>query len=315
MSKAFPVLIFVALSAVALAQQTRIITKQTNGYNEEYTVLKSDKSIRHGSYVKYRKPFNTYVILESGNYSNGQKDGLWQTFTDGSPSGVARNSIREKGIYVNGKKNGTWTYYYLDTVENVTKAQKYKSRGKVDSISIDIDQRGSRVRLAGMFLNDKRVGEWLAFNPHGEVVQINNFSKGKLLFDVNLEDTAAFNTNRNALFLGGDDQLVESFFQNSLSVSLTEGAMTSKIDSVVAVAQFTIGATAKLEDIVVTSAPRSKVVEDGLYKLVQLTEYNWLPGLKDSQKVNSIRKMRVRITRKRLGQTISEDVRFDIPAK
>lgn len=68
----------------------------------EFTVLKKNKTIKHGTYK------STYVNgnprLE-GYYKNGNKDSLWIYFDPSKPI------IASRGYYKDGKKTGTWQYF------------------------------------------------------------------------------------------------------------------------------------------------------------------------------------------------------------
>ena len=98
-------------------QETKKITKDfssSNQISECYSVLKSDKQIKHGEFISYfqltkdeykqikksKIKLNDY-IKQKGNYKNGKKDGEWiEYFT---PS-----EFKSKGNYINDKKVGVW---------------------------------------------------------------------------------------------------------------------------------------------------------------------------------------------------------------
>ena len=52
-----------------------------------------------------------------------------------------------------------------------------------------------------MYLNDKRVGEWVSFDYHNKLTQRYNVTKGKLLFDSSIKDSSDYNFNRKPLLL------------------------------------------------------------------------------------------------------------------
>jgi hypothetical protein len=62
------------------AQTTKLITRDTREYLEEFDVLESDRKVKHGNYVKIDKgPFGISFSL-IGNYKNGLKHGYWEKY-------------------------------------------------------------------------------------------------------------------------------------------------------------------------------------------------------------------------------------------
>jgi antitoxin component YwqK of YwqJK toxin-antitoxin module len=96
----------VFLSTLGFSQSANTVIKTRENENPRYTeifyVLKSDTSVRHGSYQ--RLGFNDEIIL-SGNYRDGKKDSLWVEFLRFS------TIILSKGFYRDGEKIGIWEYY------------------------------------------------------------------------------------------------------------------------------------------------------------------------------------------------------------
>ena len=56
-------------------QKTKFIKDKQN--NEEYYVLKTDNSIRHGEYRKYGPDD---ILLIKGHFSNGVNDSIWKLY-------------------------------------------------------------------------------------------------------------------------------------------------------------------------------------------------------------------------------------------
>ena len=86
--------------------------------------------------MRYLPPFGTrdYVILESGSYVNGEKNGVWEYYYSDGFQKSSWNKLREKGAYVNGKKNGVWSSFYLDTLTNISDAQSFGNKMRIDSV-------------------------------------------------------------------------------------------------------------------------------------------------------------------------------------
>jgi TonB family protein len=103
---------FFTLSLICKGQETKKITIFDIGsyYVEDYYVLNSDKTIRHGEYKKI-KSYNG-SILENGFYKMGLRDSIWKRYTNGTLSST--------GSYRDGEKIGIWKYYaYNGNLEQV----------------------------------------------------------------------------------------------------------------------------------------------------------------------------------------------------
>lgn len=87
-----------------LAQETVVVKNnpKRSAYAEEYSVLKSDRNVKHGAYKKIATYSNK--VIEEGNYKNGKKDGLWTQY---SFSG----KVFIKGSYTDDVPTGVWEYY------------------------------------------------------------------------------------------------------------------------------------------------------------------------------------------------------------
>lgn len=277
----FTILILIVTCLVLFGQETKFVQREGQGFIEEYNVLKTDKNIKHGTYVKYRQSFGQYVIIESGSYLNGEKNGQWETFYNES-SRKTWNNIKEKGNYANGKKNGLWTYYYLDTTANKTNVEKSGTTRQSKSVSVSIDQNNEKLRQAGIFLNDKRVAEWISFDNEGKVFQRYNFSKSLLIYERSLNDSIFYNTNRKPLFIGGLPCLLS--FLNS-NINFTKILDKIDRDSTYAIISFTIDEQGNTQSIDAITNYDNKPFKDEMLRLAGLSSSYWLPGLKDGVKI------------------------------
>ena len=294
--------------AEVLAQETKFVSKKTTidliDYFEEYYVLKSDPTFKEGTYVRYRAGWTGVVVLESGNYKNGDKIGLWETYYDPNHS-HQRNSIRERGHYANGKRNGLWAFFYLDTLSNQPNTKIYGKKHKPDSINIYIEQGAATVRLAGMYLNDKKVGEWTSFDRKGKLIQKYNFSTG-ILYDKSIGDSINHYSNRSPLYLGGREQLDFHLHTEIRKSSVFDDLHGAKQDSVAAVATFTIDEMGKVKDILLyhSNAPRKFNAE--LLRVISTTEYFWIPALRGGKKVEFNTKMTMAVNIKKVEKDYFE---------
>lgn len=79
------------------------IIENGNTYEEIYYVLKSDKTTKHGEYIKRTEKKK---IIEQGYYNNGQKDSIWTYYNKRNTS-----QILSQGSYKMGTKQGVWNFY------------------------------------------------------------------------------------------------------------------------------------------------------------------------------------------------------------
>lgn len=280
-------LVFLLLTietSVSLGQETKFVSRGAeSGGIEEYYVLKENKKLKHGTYVRYLPPFGTrdYVILESGSYVNGEKQGVWQYFYSNAFQKSSWNKLKEKGAYVNGKKNGVWSSYYLDTVANISSAQSFGNKIRMDSINLFIEHKTNKLKQAGMYLNDKKVGEWVSFDYHNKLTQKYNFKTGKLLFESSIKDSIDYNLNRKSLFIGGLICLTEFLYDNykSTDVLIEE-------DSTYVTIAFTLNTNGSTQEHRIIRTSHSKYLEKEILRLISSTDFNWLPALVNGQKVN-----------------------------
>jgi len=97
---------FILTTTIVFGQSssTQIKTRENDNprFTQIFYVLKSDTSIKHGSYQ--RLGFNDEIIL-AGSYKLGKRDSLWVEFLRFS------TIITSKGYYANDKKVGVWEYY------------------------------------------------------------------------------------------------------------------------------------------------------------------------------------------------------------
>lgn len=282
-------LIIITVSSIhqLLGQDTKFVSRTHNLYTEEYYVLKSDKNIRHGSYVKYKSFLGQFLVFESGFYENGLKHGLWEYYGHSSANRSFFSRyiwLKEKGYYAFGKKNGVWSTYYFDTTSNEVSYEKYRHKNRLDSVNIYIDQVDAKLKQAGMYLNDKRVGDWVAFDQQGELIQKYNFSRAELIVDLTLDDTLKFNTNRPALFIGG-----QTCLKDFLNYNLDYGNINWKnlSDSSSVEIFFTIDEFGNTGQIRQQGVLNSELVRE-LERLVSSTDGKWLPALKDKKKLPSV---------------------------
>jgi antitoxin component YwqK of YwqJK toxin-antitoxin module len=104
----FIISLFLAFGSLAQSPRTRpkADTRHVPKYKEEYSVLLSDDTTKHGPYRRIgQRAHNRGQVLEQGNYAHGLREGPWKLW-------------QAEGVYKNGEKVGVWAYYsHPDTLE------------------------------------------------------------------------------------------------------------------------------------------------------------------------------------------------------
>jgi len=91
--------------SVTTAQKPRKIknvTKFFGYYTAKYSVLKSNKKVKHGSYETF--DYHTNKIIVSGNYYLGKKNDLWTEWYQ------TTDVLKSEGNYKENQKVGVWKY-------------------------------------------------------------------------------------------------------------------------------------------------------------------------------------------------------------
>jgi TonB family protein len=79
--KRFTFVVLILLTChLTYGQETKLVTKKSNGFKEEFNVLVTDKKVKHGPYKKYEGKEN--LIIE-GAYENNVKVGEWKFYING----------------------------------------------------------------------------------------------------------------------------------------------------------------------------------------------------------------------------------------
>jgi TonB family protein len=105
MSNLFKFILLCSLFPSALFSQELKTVKHTNkrdGSVEVYTVLKTDKNVQHGAYLK-RNDRGRKMI--TGFYTNGLRDSVWTIYN------VYKGTVFATGKYQNDQPVGVWEYY------------------------------------------------------------------------------------------------------------------------------------------------------------------------------------------------------------
>ena len=142
---------------------------------------------KNGLYEKYEKS----KIIETGNYSNNQKNGEWKTYDsygkltkletyienkkNGKYQEFQNDKLVTEGQYKENLKDGEWkTFDYygkLSVLENY-KLDKREGLSKKYSGDIIIEQ--------GQYVAGLMNGEWKTYSNNGKLTSLSNYLNGKL---------------------------------------------------------------------------------------------------------------------------------------
>jgi len=160
------------------------------GYRDEYSVLKKEKSLKHG-------PFKSTWVngspREEGFYKNGLKDSVWTYFH------FFKAVIKSRGAYKNGERKGLWEYFdkngiLLQEYNHSTKILSYnKARDTTVKYTIQMEDstytgvrlQRSPIYLGGNHLRTRVIQEEIYYPQ--EAIDLNIYGTVWISFYVNVE--------------------------------------------------------------------------------------------------------------------------------
>jgi hypothetical protein len=216
--KSFLLIVFLLAGVVANCQDLKRINKVYLSYGEIFTVLKDNKEIRQGQYLKYHKSVDLHngidlsakTIESYGKYESGKKSGAWIFCNVDHPL----NPLISIGEYENDMKSGQWVYFYSPAlrdsgyITNLIRNQKYTRviipSNRNEEIQVMLDTTGVRVASSGSYLKGKKTGVWDYYSRIGQLVCKYDFSKNTVIYS-----TGPIVSGQ----LGGVGRLAELLFQ------------------------------------------------------------------------------------------------------
>lgn len=208
-----------SLSCAMFGQELKEKSSYSNGVIEEYQVIKDQKKVKHGSYVKYFSLGGRTALLEHGAYRHNQKHGLWHYYFPtyqgwGSIDGrvipaysfreKSANKLMAKGNYINGNRHGLWQFFYLDTFASQLVRLEHDGKEPSPGRAYEVIPNEGQAYLLGQFKKGQRVGIWVTFSKDGDVTQSYDFGLEGIPKDSLLMHTMDTSTvDHHAMFLGG----------------------------------------------------------------------------------------------------------------
>jgi len=178
--------------STALGQETKVKQHDSEKFYEEYSVLVTDKKIKHGQYALFIKPFiGTPHIKMTGNYRFGKKNGTWVYYFD-----TPVNQIKETGTYKDDLKDSLWVTYYPEAKFSELFFNK-------ETQAVEIKNINTLIRSLEYYKEGKPTGVWESYSEEQNKVQAYDFASNSLQFDINLTDKSK-GVIQDAIFIGGD---------------------------------------------------------------------------------------------------------------
>jgi len=183
--------IFIYLMTIVLlanAQDVTRVSKSSLHWGEIYYVLKTDKSAKHGQYLKYFESMNAHdkAIESYGSYENNKRSGAWM-FCD--PEALT-NPLISIGEYKEDEKTGTWIYFYgpgryIKDFSNLVNSRKQTqvelpSKGN-EHINVTLDTTGVKTAVMGNYSGNKKIGIWSYYYPNGILACQYDFTKDSMI--------------------------------------------------------------------------------------------------------------------------------------
>jgi hypothetical protein len=217
------------------SQELKVKRASSAHFKEEYTVLKENKRIKHGQYLKIRlNVFGNKSIAEVGQFEYGEKAGHWFEFT-------ANGYLSSEGQYVNGLHSGLWRFYYEPIDENPTIGSLLSNNKGIvfqQDGSIDINKENLVVSSEGVFLSGRKTGAWNYYSNKGELIHKYNHNKKELLIN-----NASDSLNHSYPFLGSVDRFLSLYYAAQEETLLSFPSADSKLIIAIKTSSTPISAT------------------------------------------------------------------------
>jgi hypothetical protein len=202
-----------APAASAQQETVKVLLKGPAGVVEEFSVLKSNKAVRQGAYIRYR-PLGRQAgvaVLEAGNYEHGLKEGEWRSFYEEYPW----NKLRSKGSYHAGLPDGLWQYYHCVWLRDTGNALEVANGRKTSAgFLVSLRDTTAMLQAKGVNYNGTRVGVWTYYGGQNTVIQQVNQANGQLIYwRPNLQapmSGPALAATHPLVYLGGKTLLLET---------------------------------------------------------------------------------------------------------
>lgn len=237
------ILLTFGVHILAYSQPTVPIDRNRESYREQYSVLASDRLIKHGGYVKFWKSTLGGLALEStGAYSMDKKEGYWEHYYGSSEDRFPgkENNIREKGFFRNGVRDSVWVFFYPEYVR-LDLQEVEEADG---SRYVQVQNANPVVSKSGFYRMGLPAKEWKYYDRAGQHIQTYDYDLKKLVYSHGCD---LKNCESDFLTREPERQISEVFEMNDLmnSIHNYQSLKTSDLTF-----EFTIDEKGQILDIV-----------------------------------------------------------------
>ena len=210
------------ISVNSYGQETKRKLVQKNKYIEEYNVLKENKDVKQGQYVKFKKDvLDRKIPVELGFFEKGKRVGEWYFF-------FANGALESFGNYKDSEKYGLWKEYYKPTISaggSLTSYFDIQNDLKVDENgTVIVEKKDKLISAIGVYVSNEKLGSWNYYDSSGNLIHKYNNSTDTLLFS-----SVPDSVNKICPYLGG----IERFYRNYFEKEIEFGHKTSPSASIV----------------------------------------------------------------------------------
>ncbi len=224
----FIIIIFCLIAfSNTFSQELKSKKRVSGDYIEEFTVLKKDKKIKHGQYVKFRvNTLDKKGIEIIGFYENNNKTGNWLYFNH-------NGYLESEGQYINDKKSGLWQSYYRifqpdsNTVNSINQAFEINQGIEFNANGDIFIKRSKLVKSSeGVYQSGEKKGAWNYYSTDGSMIHKFDHSASKML-----EEKYDNPINSTCPYLGGCERFFQEYQKFLLKPPYEPSKVTLTINS------------------------------------------------------------------------------------
>jgi hypothetical protein len=280
--KVFVLIIICSVSLDVSGQQTHLKQDETDEYYQEYSVLQSNKKIKHGPYTKLTKTqyLNILNLNESGQFSMGKKNGQWHHYFKNPP-----NQIKEIGSYKDDLKDSLWTTYYS---ENKNTSIKFNDLTQ----TLEVQNINTLIRSLEYYKDGKSVGIWRLFDTNQTLIQEYNFDTDSLIFDASIPDATS---DHEAIFIGKDIRMMNVISDNFDFINLMNGIHNKvHLQTGHIILKFMIDPDGNISNVqVIEDTIANKKVLDKISVAITSLSGEWIPKRVNGKKISSTKSIKL----------------------
>ncbi len=172
-------------------QELKRVTRSNPEYGEVYYVLKDNRYVKQGKYLKYYEVLFSRNLESFGQFDNNTKTGTWILFN----SQHILNPLSSFGEFDSDKKIGQWEFFYSpvlmkDSLIKILASQKLTTfnipQKDNEEIQILIDTAGIKLAAIGNYNDNQKTGIWEYYSRDGALLCKYDYSSNQMIQNNNL---------------------------------------------------------------------------------------------------------------------------------